>query len=91
MHKGAFRFFGHVKVKQRGRQIIRRNLETGGQEMWPDDRYVAIGSVAICVLGGSDSLPEIEIEAGYEFNSGNGLATPIPPVTRFPVPIREVR
>ncbi|MCK7546065.1 hypothetical protein MLC59_18055 [Marinobacter bryozoorum] len=91
MYKGAFRFFGHVKLKQAGRQIIRKKLELGEQEVWPDDRYVATGSVAICLPGGSDSLPEIEIEAGYGFNSGTGFATPIPPVTRIQVPVRKIR
>lgn len=89
MYRGAFRFYGNVKLLQAGRQVLRKKLELGDQEVWPDDRYAAIGSVKICVPAGPQKGWSLEVEAGYEFNSGTGFVTPIPPTGKIAIPFPE--
>lgn len=86
-YRGKFKFYGNVKLLQNGRQIIKQRLEREGEELWPDDRYNPIGSATICIPPSLKGTVTIEVEAGYELNSGSGFVTPIPPTSKLTIPL----
>lgn len=90
-HQGAFRFYGHARMLEDGRQIVRKRLERESTEVWPDDRYIPVGSAVMCIPEGTTGSLAIEVEVGYEFDSGTGFITPIPPTTKWAKPLRGRR
>ncbi len=87
-YRSAFRFYGNVKLLHNGRQVVKKQLERESEELWPDDRYVPIGSAVMCVPVTKTGALSIEVEAGYEFNGGTGFVTPIPPTGKLAIPFQ---
>ena len=86
-YRGKFRFYGNIKLLQSGRQLIKKQLQREDEELWPDDRYAPIGSAKICIPPSVKRAVALEVEAGYELNSGTGFVTPIPPTSKLTIPL----
>lgn len=88
VHHSSFQFFATAKIICNGLQTISKRLHTDGQELWPNDGYVSIGSARLCLPATfRKGKCELLLEAGYHFKVGPGYAVPTPSLARIRVPL----
>lgn len=88
--RDSVHFFARAALVQQGREMVRTQLTKNEAGLWPNDEYVPIGSAMIKIpsyLQGK--VFSVLIEGGYEFRTGHGTFTPLPPSVRTFVELPE--
>lgn len=90
-NSGAFSFYGTVTLLENGEPKMKKSLERGSNELWPEDKYSPIGSASFMIPPSQDPAAySVQIEASYTYSSSQGSAVPMPQFARATIQLMGV-